>query len=721
MELIESKSLLAKLMATENLTIEQRNVNTAAFDVKNRILTVPILDKNISGYLYDLFMGHEVGHALYTPLEGMTRAYEEKIPMGIMNVLEDSRIERKVKNKYPGIRSSFIRAYKELIDKDFFGTAGIDLNDLNFIDRVNLYTKGGASQGIKFTDFEKTLLDKIENTQSYDDVMEVARLVQAYLKEENEKRKAESPVYEEADEESNEEIDPFGYGDSDEEDWDEETQSRKSKQSDEVDLDSEESEQQLGGDSTYGTNPENPYDSPAEDGIRSHTDEAFRKNESKLFANDKRAFYYGNIPDINLSEAIYSYKQTWTRYKEDITRIRNSYNSPYPETATFGVDVPKFTKMRNDAKKVVGYLAKEFELRKNADQMKRASVAKTGELNMAKIYGYQLMDDIFKKVTVVPDGKSHGLVMFLDWSGSMHNHIENTMKQLINLVMFCKKVNIPYEVYAFSSEFDEPYTPKVVVGDIQMHGFKLINLLSSKMSASEFTFAGSALVNLAQHRGWKPGWLQMGGTPLNETVIAATKIIPEFQKQYKLQVVNTVFLTDGEGQSLRNVYTKFPNGYIGGGYNNPELDNGNSYGIEKSFVMRDPITKHEVRVDYARGRELTSHFISILKKRTGCNIVGFFVLSGREFGREVYNFFPRAVNMDKYKAEFRKNKCLTVTNAGYDEYYLLRSEGLDTDDDVEFVVKENATTRGLVSAFSKFAGNRLSNRVVLNRFIGMIA
>jgi len=721
MELIESKSLLAKLMATENLTIEQRNVQTAAFDVKNRILTVPVLDKNISGYLYDLFMGHEVGHALYTPLEGMTRAWEEKIPMSIMNVLEDSRIERKIKNKYPGIRASFVRAYKELIDKDFFGTAGVDLNDLNFIDRVNLYTKGGAAQGIKFTDFEKTLINKIENTQSYDDVMEVARLVQAYLKEENEKRKAESPVYEEPDEESDEEIDPFGYGDSDEDDWDDETESRKSKQSDEADLDSEESEQQLGGDSTYGTNPENPYDTPAEDGIRSHTDEAYRKNESKLFANDKRIFYYGNIPDIDLKEAIYSYKQTWTRYKADTIRIMNSYNSPYPESKRFGTDPEKFTKMRNDAKKVVGYLAKEFELRKNADQMKRASIAKTGELNMAKIYGYQLMDDIFKKVTVVPNGKSHGLVMFLDWSGSMHNHIENTMKQLINLVMFCKKVNIPYEVYAFSSEFDECYTPKVVVGDIQMHRFKLINILSSKMTASEFTYAGSALVNMAQVRGWKPSWFQMGGTPLNETVISAAKIIPEFQKQYKLQMVNTVFLTDGEGQSLRNVYTQFDNGYIGAGYNNPEIDRSSSYGKELCFVMRDPITKQEQRVDYARGRELTSHFISILKKRTGCNIVGFFVLSGREFGREAYNFFPRSANHDKYKAEFRKNKCITVTNAGYDEYYLLRSEGLDTDDDVEFVVKENATTRGLVSAFSKFAGNRLSNRVVLNRFIGMIA
>lgn len=720
MELIQSKSLLAKLMATENLTIEQRNVQTAAFDVKNRVLTVPILDKNISGYLYDLFMGHEVGHALYTPLEGMTKAYEEKIPMSIMNVLEDSRIERKIKNKYPGIRSSFIRAYKELIDKDFFGTSGLDLNDLNFIDRINLYTKGGASQGIKFTDFEKTLLDKIESTQSYDDVMEVARLVQEYLKEEAETRNVEVSVFLETDEDSDEEFETMGYEDTDEEDWDEEEES-ESKKSNQPSDDASESEKEPGGDSTFGTNPENPHESRAEDGIRSHTDEAFRKNESKLFANDKRVYYYGNIPDMDLSEAIFSYKQTWTRYKADIARIKESSFYGKDAMQDFGIDTKGFIKMRNDAKKVVGYLAKEFELRKNAEQMKRASVSRTGELNMSKIYGYQLMDDIFKKVTVVPNGKSHGLVMFLDWSGSMHNHIENTMKQLINLVMFCKKVNIPYEVYAFSSEFDEPYNPKPVVGNIVMHGFKLINILSSKMSASEFTYAGSALISMAQQRSWKPGWFQMGGTPLNETVICATKIVPEFQKQYKLQVVNTVFLTDGEGQSLRNVHTQYPNGYIGSGYNNPELDGNSTFGKELCFVIRDPITKQEQRVDYARGRELTSNYISILKKRTNCNVVGFYVLSGREFGREVYNFFPRAFNMDKYKSEFRKNKCLTVTNAGYDEYYLLRSEGLDTDDDVEFVVKENATTRGLVSAFSKFAGNRLSNRVVLNRFIGMIA
>ena len=46
---------------------------------------------------------------------------------------------------------------------------------------------------------------------------------------------------------------------------------------------------------------------------------------------------------------------------------------------------------------------------------------------------------------------------------------------------------------------------------------------------------------------------------------------------------------------------------------------------------------------------------------------------------------------------------------------------LNTEDDAELTVKENATTRGLVSAFTKYSSNRVSSRVVLNRFIGLIS
>ena len=215
MELIESKSLLAKLMATENLTVEQRQVPTAQFDVKNRILTLPILDNNISGYLYDLLCGHEVGHALYTPEEGIRKALELKLSMSLMNVLEDSRIERKIKNKYPGIRASFVRGYSELIAKDFFGTAGVDMNTLNFIDRVNLFCKGGPTQGIKFNEEETSLLKEIESTQTYDDVIELGIRIGKFMKDQAEE--AEKKRVESGDQEEDEEFDNDGYEDSEEE------------------------------------------------------------------------------------------------------------------------------------------------------------------------------------------------------------------------------------------------------------------------------------------------------------------------------------------------------------------------------------------------------------------------------------------------------------------------------------------------------------------------
>jgi len=64
---LEIKSQLAKLLATEDLIVENSHqATTASFDVNNRVLTLPIW-KRASSIVYDLLVGHEVGHALYTP------------------------------------------------------------------------------------------------------------------------------------------------------------------------------------------------------------------------------------------------------------------------------------------------------------------------------------------------------------------------------------------------------------------------------------------------------------------------------------------------------------------------------------------------------------------------------------------------------------------------------------------------------------------------------
>ena len=116
----ESKSQLAKLMATENVTVEHRKVQTASFNLATRILTLPIWN-DMSGDMYDLLTGHEVGHALETPEEGWHNAVTgtgkfNKNYKNFLNVVEDSRIEKKMKRRFPGLKPAFIRAYKQLIE-----------------------------------------------------------------------------------------------------------------------------------------------------------------------------------------------------------------------------------------------------------------------------------------------------------------------------------------------------------------------------------------------------------------------------------------------------------------------------------------------------------------------------------------------------------------------------------------------------------------------------
>ena len=96
----EVKGQLAKLLATEDLIIENRKVSTASFDTERRVLTLPMWEK-ASGVVYDLLVGHEVGHALYTPADNWTYDYPD-VPMSYVNVLEDVRIEKFMKQRYPG-------------------------------------------------------------------------------------------------------------------------------------------------------------------------------------------------------------------------------------------------------------------------------------------------------------------------------------------------------------------------------------------------------------------------------------------------------------------------------------------------------------------------------------------------------------------------------------------------------------------------------------------
>ena len=733
--LVESKSNLARLMATENLIVEQRQVPTAFFDIKNRVLTVPILNGNLSNEVIDLLLGHEVGHALETPEQGWHDSVVDlKVNRSILNVCEDARIEKKIKRKFPGIRISFVKGYRELMEMDFFGTEGKNLNTMNFIDRINLYTKGGAAQGIDFTSEEYSLVREVEDAETFEETVVIAMKIQKFMKEKSEEQKPKPQKTQPGGEEVQPEIGNAGLTDFDfnsGEDQEEGTGEAKDGEAKEGDI-----ETQSSGD-TEGSEADKNSDSPetkdiggtgaasSEDvKIESETDNAFREKEKELYTGEGRKdVIYSNIPEILLENVIVDHK---TLIKEVV-----EYNSEPNRKEWFNEEKMRanFSKFRNESNKVVSYLVKEFEMRKNAEQQTRAQISKTGELNMSKIHEYKFTDDIFARLTKVPNGKSHGLVMFIDWSGSMCDHMSPTVKQLLNLVMFCKKVNIPFDVYAFSTSKLlhhanlEAQKPKV--GDLAVHHFTLLNILSHKMSANEFTKMASYLLDYGTGRRGTcsnmepPEILQLGGTPLNEAVIAAFKVIPKFRTENRLEIVNTVFLTDGEGSSL---------------YGRIDDINGERYkwsSIDANWKMRsffrDPITKASVEVTEtsgygSRGAAQTTALLKLLKQRTDANVVGFYVAKVRDVRHALVMYSPKSEErkIESRVAEFRKNNFTYLNNVGYDEYYFIRSDKLDTDEDDEFEVS-STTTRGLVSAFSKYTSNRVSNRIVLNRFINLIA
>ena len=186
-----SKDILAKLLSTEDVQVVRAEVPTASFDVKNRVLTLPTF-VNLSENIENLMIGHEVGHALWTPEKGVTKEMaQDKLLKQYANVIEDVRIEKMIQAEYPGLRQDFIQGYKKLAEDDFFGIGKQDINSLNLIDKINLYFKIGLKSGIKFSKEEFEIVSRVDSCKTFKEVIALAKELSNYArkkkKEEEEK------------------------------------------------------------------------------------------------------------------------------------------------------------------------------------------------------------------------------------------------------------------------------------------------------------------------------------------------------------------------------------------------------------------------------------------------------------------------------------------------------------------------------------------------------
>ena len=423
----EIKDQLAKLLATEDLVVEHKDVSTASFNVDSRVLILPNWNK-ASNNVYDMLVGHEVGHALYTPNEDISKY---SAPQSYINVTEDARIEKLIKRKFPGLSKNFFKGYWELNEQDFFELEGVELNELALIDRINLYYKNNTD--VEFSEDEKIFLEKTGRTETFEEACRIAEEIHSYTRS-LESGKGEQEQVSEIEVESEMEEDDDISGDQGE---GEEGDGRPDMGEDNTQYDDMTDEELL---DELNSNPVGGQSyKQIEEGM---TDRNFKENiETLVGQSTGRESTYLQIPSVKLESVIVSTKEVWdyfdTKNKERVANaVEYGYNGRYWNPHFNLKD--EYETFKKSAKKEVNYLVKEFECRKSASAYARSTTSRTGVLDTAKLHTYKFNEDIFKKVNVIPEGKNHGLVFILDWSGSMHHVLKDTVKQLLNLVWFCR-------------------------------------------------------------------------------------------------------------------------------------------------------------------------------------------------------------------------------------------------------------------------------------------
>jgi hypothetical protein len=716
-------SLLAKLLATENITVQQTpGIKTAMFDLKGRVLMLPIW-QGISNDLQDLLIVHETGHALDTPdAETYKKAYEgiaarvfpnetiseqlKKTVQGFLNCVEDARIDKRQKRRYPGSRKNYLIGYRELVERDFFGTAKRDINTMNFIDRLNIYFKGGnINYKMEFSPEERVFLKRAEGLETFEEVVGLTEEIYIYCKEklENQQTMELDLIESEEGEDGNDSnIDTDNNGN-----WDDSIESENA----ENETDSSEGEGKsdaLNGEGDIQSDSVNngagPGDFMPENAPVSETDETWQKKSQDIVKDENSTYVYVNMPQVNWDKAVHDYKVVLDEW------LTLEVGRGYISRDVFEFNRKQMTAWKMKEKETISFLVKEFEQKKAAEMYARINISKTGVIDTNKLHSYKYNDDIFRRLTNIPKGKNHGFIMFLDWSGSMQWNLKDTMKQLFSLCLFCKQIGVPFEVYAFKDcGCDNPFTYIGQENVIGGSNLVLRNFLSSRMNIQELNFAMTVLW-AASNRNWltTDG---MGGTPLNHAIMIAPKLVEDFRAKNKLEIVNTIFLTDGDSNPSEGIKNE----------TTPRVPN-----QSRRYFYVDKVTRKTYDWypwGYGGTDTNTTTLLRILKERTGCNLVGFF-LFGNSFNKFASQFYLKD-NYDKLK-EIQKfwndNKFYPIKSAGYDEYYVIDSKALKNSTNELLIdnTKKN-TARQMAKAFSKFAQKKTVNRVLLRQFVDRIA
>lgn len=666
---------LAKLLATENIDIQYTQQSAEAwFDINNRVLALPKLS-DICEERYVMFLFHEVSHAIYTPKEFSEIIKADYRMKHFLNAVEDARIERLIKKKYPGIRSDFARGYAKCVEADVFAMNGKSTENLSLIDRLNLRAKVGSMYDIKFSKSELGFAEEFNTIETWDQVVDLARRLKAHadeLRSRETKKSDLTPI----DLTSNRRVT---------------TPSDSLDDNDDADaVDDNDGANEVNHDELLEPFTQDKLDSD----IKKHTHANLYAYESNPIKIDYAAFDYRDYV-ISTDLHIEALKELHAHEKANGN----------PEFSNDCANAMVVFNAKN--RSMITYMLKEYETKKAASTYSRAREAKTGVLSTKALHRYKFSEDIFRRVTVIPEGKSHGLVMFVDFSSSMSNIIGETIEQVLLLASFCRRAGIRHRVFSFThrnlktiAETNNPYIPTAWANRAPSREVSfihsnthLIELLNDRMKTSDFNFvAGSLLQCVGGYGNPYARLYSMGGTPLNDTIILSRQIIREFKKTTGAECVSAVFLTDGASDS-------------------PSFD-------YRRAVDGDTRMPLESEVEGGRRRDFTEALVKTLRRVLGIEVINFHIIN---HGDWMYRTLRKS--LDKAAAN-RLSHAGAVTlreKDGFSAQHITVGSNLSVDDDWDRDLDAAASTRTLAKAFLKGSQKKKNTRPILSDFVARIS
>ena len=650
------KSVLARLLATENISVEHADVQTAAFDLKTRTLILPRW-KDMSNALYDMLVGHEVSHALFTPQDGWRTDSEAlaakwsvspAVARQYLNIAEDARIERLIKDRFPGLRSDFYKGYGELHAQNFFRVTEAQMPSLSFADRVNLHSKLGLHVDaiIPFNADECVVRDFVMGAKTWADTVAGAdRMLAIDLQN----WKQEKQEQQDADGEPQGTVN--GDPDADAQDGDGEPQEQspsaqsdkgqKQEQKDGTDGGDDARDAQDGQDAQDGKTQEQTPEGQSSNGTSGMTQDIGMPSpvtnsalEQSLKGLNETASKFPNIVRAKMCKPTADVVVPFATVLKDVESIcakQRVNTAPFRNT---------------DYTRASGSMATAFDRRKSADVWRRTTVAKTGAIDTLRMNQYKWNEDIFRRTTRIADGKNHGIVILLDWSSSMHSIMQSTLGQLIILTDFCRTAGVPFEVFAFS---DQPYytlpegfdpwseqgyairtkaAEEFVSTDHNTASpghVRLLNFLSSRMTAPQYERMKSALYN-----GWaafgSDHRYRMGSTPTTAALHHASAVVEEFIRRNRIQIAHTIVLTDGEPTDEYCVYRGGKTDWYSRNHNILEdAVTGASYDLRDSFYYdgngkQQRVSRGSVQWKTEPANRSVAIAIDALRRRTGSKV-----------------------------------------------------------------------------------------------------